>query len=80
MWAFWPVKEAGWGVWGGGGGGGGGGGAKVPTERFVSQLNKQYLIWKLTSSVKIWDLSEVTEAHSLASIKIFIIYFSVNDN
>ena len=33
---------------------------------FSSQLNKQYLIWKQTSSAKIWDLSEVTEAHSLA--------------
>jgi hypothetical protein len=32
-----------------------------------SQLNKQYLIWKLTSSAEIWDLGEVTEAHSLAS-------------
>ena len=28
---------------------------------------KQYLIWKLTSSAKIWDLIEVAEAHTLAS-------------
>ena len=35
--------------------------------QFLSQLNKQCLIWKLTSLAKIWDLSEVTEAHSLAS-------------
>ena len=30
--------------------------------QFLSQINKQYRIWKLTSSAKIWDLSEVTEA------------------
>ena len=35
--------------------------------QFLSQINKQYLKWKLTSSAKTWDLSEVTEAHSLAS-------------
>ena len=29
--------------------------------------NKKCLVWKLTSSAKIWDLSEVTEAYSLAS-------------
>ena len=34
---------------------------------FLLQLNKQYLIWKLASSAKIWDLIEVAEAHSLAS-------------
>ena len=36
----------------------------VPEGRSV-QLNKQYLIWKLTSLAKIWNLSEVTEAHSV---------------
>ena len=34
--------------------------------QFSSQLNKQYIIWKLKSSATIWGLSEVTEAHSLA--------------
>ena len=38
----------------------------VPEGRSV-QLNKQYLIWKLTYSAKIWDLIEVAEAHTLAS-------------
>jgi hypothetical protein len=61
MQAFWSVKDAGgvrkWllsnsGLW---------------MLQFSSQLNKQYLIWKLTSSAKIWDLSKVTDAHSLAS-------------
>ena len=61
MRAFWSVKEA-------------GGGQNDPLRdsglwmlQFLPQINKQYLIWKLTSSAKIWDLSEVTEAHSLAS-------------
>ena len=35
--------------------------------QFLSKLNKQYLIWKLTYSAKIWDLIEVAEAHTLAS-------------
>ena len=61
MRAFWSVKEAGGvqngplresGIW---------------MLQFLSKLNKQYLIWKLTSLAKIWDLSEVTEAQSLAS-------------
>jgi hypothetical protein len=61
MRAFWSVKEAGVvqrcpvrdsGLW---------------MLQFSFQLNKQYLIWKLKSSAKIWDLSEVIEAHSLAS-------------
>ena len=36
-------------------------------KKIIPQINKQYLISKLTSSAKIRDLSEVTEAHSLAS-------------
>ena len=35
--------------------------------QFLFKLHKQYLIWKLTYSAKIWNLSEVIEAHSLAS-------------
>ena len=35
--------------------------------QFSFKLNKQYLIWKLTYSAKIWDLIEVAEAHTLAS-------------
>ena len=61
MQAFWSVKDAGVvqkcpvrdsGLW---------------MLQFLLQINKQYLIWKLTSSAKIWNLSEVAEAHSLAS-------------
>ena len=62
MGAFWSVKD----VWGGG--------QKCPLRdsglwmlQFSSQHNKQYFIWKLTFSAKIWDISEVAEAHSLAS-------------
>ena len=62
MRAFWSVKEA-------------GGVQKCPVRdgglwmlQFSSKLNKQYLIWKLTSSAKIWDLIEVAEAHTLASV------------
>ena len=61
MRAFWSVKDA-------------GGVQKCPVRdgglwmlQFSSKLNKQYLIWKLTSSAKIWDLIEVAEAHTLAS-------------
>ena len=61
MRAFWSVKDA-------------GGVQKWPLRdsglwmlQFSSKLNNQYPIWKLTSSAKIWDLSKVTEAHSLAS-------------
>ena len=36
------------------------------TLQFSSKLNKQYLIWKLKSSAKIWDVIEVTEGQSLA--------------
>jgi hypothetical protein len=35
--------------------------------QFSFQHNKQYFIWKLTFSAKIWDIGEVAEAHSLAS-------------
>ena len=35
--------------------------------QFSSKLKKHYLIWKLTSSAKIWDLIKVAEAHTLAS-------------
>ena len=38
---------------------------RVP--QFSIKLHKQYLIWKLTYSPKFWNLSEVIEAHSLAS-------------
>ena len=35
--------------------------------QFSFKLNKQYFIWKLIYSAKIWDLIEVAEAHTLAS-------------
>ena len=60
MQAFWSVKDA--------------GGQNDPLRDsglrmliFSTQLNKQYLIWKLTYSAKIWDIIEVAEAHTLAS-------------
>ena len=66
MQAFWSLKDA-----------GGWGGPKVPTKRLWSldasifipaqQTIKQYFMWKLTFSAKIWDIDEVAEAHSLAS-------------
>ena len=61
MRAFWSVKDA-------------GGGQNDPLRNsglwmliISSQLNKKYLIWKLTYSAKIWDLIEVAEAHTMAS-------------
>ena len=61
MRAFWSVKEA-------------GGDQSVPFPdngllwpQFSFKLHKQYLLWKLTYLAKFWNLSEVIEAHSLAS-------------
>ena len=59
MRAFEPVKDA-------------GGGSKWPTEssglwmlQFSSQLNKQYLIWKLTFSTKILGLNNSKILHEV---------------